>query len=479
VQPALEASAVRPSTMIRAGIYQRIPERRARRLAMGGILLLLLSAAVSQVPPIGGVAVAGYIAVVIAVAGFAALSPLSILVASRALRNLLQRAFGVPGTLASVSLPVSLRRVAVAGAALSMAIGMMVAVSMMIGSFRETVQAWVGQTIRSDLWIRPSQTISNSPTGVFPAAITEDLEKIDFIAQYDRIRMRDALYRDDIILVGGGDFDRVADIADMPMVRPRRHSDAIREALRLNGVMISESLSIKHRLKVGDRFELATAAGVQSWPITGIYRDYSNDRGVAVMNRDEFIRAFDDDTINTIALFLKPGVDPEFARRELERRLGAKYRVFAFTNATIRTEVMRIFDQTFLITYALLVVSLAVAVLGIINTLSALILERSREIALLRVLGTSREQIRLMILLESAILGIVSTTVGLISGYVLSYILIFVINKQSFGWTIQFDPPLALVAGSLAITFAATVIAGLYPARLANSIAMATALKSE
>jgi putative ABC transport system permease protein len=479
IQPALEASSVRPNTMIRAGIYQRLPDRRARRFAMAGAILLLASGAISQFPPIGGIAAAGYVAVLVAVAGFAALSPISILTVSRGLHRPLNRWFGMPGKLASVSLPASLRRVAVAGAALSIAIGMMVAVSMMIGSFRETVDAWVGQTVRSDLWIRPSRAISNSPSGVFPASITEDLERFAFIDNYDRIRMREALFRDEIILVGGGDFDRVADADVMPMVSPRNHTQAIREAIRRHGVLISESLSIKHDLGPGDIFELSTATGVRQFPVTGVYRDYSNDRGVAVMDRADFIRSFDDDTINTIAIFLKPGVDPNFARAELERKLGKKYRVFAFTNSTIRAEVMRIFDQTFLITYALLIVSIVVAVLGIINTLSALILERSREIALLRVLGMSPEQIRRMILLESAILGVVSTVVGLLSGYVLSLILIFVINKQSFGWTIEFDPPSRLVALSLAVTFAATVLAGLYPARLANRVPMAAALKAE
>src|SRR5207244_465658 len=149
---------------------------------------------------------------------------------------------------------------------------------------------------------------------------------------------------------------------------------------------------------------LPTAHGVVPFPVTGVYRDYSNDRGVVVMDRADFVRFFDDDAINTVVVYLRPGVDRDAARRRLEATFGPKYHAFAVMNAEIRSEVMRIFDQTFLITYALLGVAIAVAVLGIVNTLAALILERTRELALLRVTGLSAGELRTMIVLESSLL---------------------------------------------------------------------------
>ena len=119
------------------------------------------------------------------------------------------------------------------------------------------------------------------------------------------------------------------------------------------------------------------------------------------------------------------------------------------------------------------------AVLGIINTLSALILERAGELALLRLLGMSPAEVRRMIVLESAILGLASTAVGLAMGYALSWILIYVINKQSFGWTIAFHTPVRLIAASLVVTFCAAVVAGLAPARFAARVNMAAGLKAE
>jgi len=158
---------------------------------------------------------------------------------------------------------------------------------------------------------------------------------------------------------------------------------------------------------------------------------------------------------------------------------GPKYHAFTVTNREIRTEVMRIFDQTFVITYALLAVAIIVAILGIVNTLTALILERTRELALLRVIGMTVAEVRRMILLESSILALTSTAIGIAMGYVLSWILIYVINKQSFGWTIEFHAPVRTIVISCAITTLAAVVAGVIPSRLAARIDLAAAVKTE
>jgi len=389
------------------------------------------------------------------------------------------RIFGLVGKLAAGSLPASLRRTSIASAALSLAIGMMIAVAVMVGSFRVTVDIWVKQTIMSDLWLRPAKGLTNADAALFPPAILDDLRNVPFIAGLDPVRGRDVILGDSLVSVGSGDFRVASRLGTLPMITPRSSSEALRRAFATNGVFVSESFALKFKKTLGDVITLPTAHGTQTFPIAGIYRDYSNDRGVVVMDRSLYVRAFDDNAINTVVVFLKPGVDREWARAELERTLGPKYHAFAISNASIRGEVMKIFDQTFLITYALLAIAIVVAVLGIINTLAALILERTRELALLRVSGMSSGELRTMILLESALLGVASTIAGVVMGYVLSWILIYVINKQSFGWTIAFHTPVMLIVSSLAVTFAASVFAGIVPARVAARIDIGNAIKSE
>ena len=479
MQPSLEAARVRPNALIRPGLQQTIGIPRTRALAIAAIVCFFAAIASSRLPPWDGVAVGGYVAVLLVVAGFSLLAPMLVRGASRISAAPLRRLWGVIGQLASASLPASLRRTSVASAALSLATGMMVAIALMVGSFRETVRVWVDQTISSDLWLRPARGLTNAPSAVFPAAIDDDLQRLPFIDAVDLVRGRDITFGDSIVTVGSGDFHVAVRHGELPMVSRRSSVDALTAAIRANGVVVSESFSLKFRRGVGNSVILPTAHGLHAFPITGIYRDYSNDRGVIAMDRPLFVRWFDDDAINTVVVYLRKGVSPEWARAQLERGVGRKYHAFAVTNRETRAEVMKIFDQTFLITYALLAVAIVVAVLGIVNTLAALILERSRELALLRVLGMSRAEVRRMIVLESTLLGLTSTVVGLAMGYVLSWILIYVINKQSFGWTIEFHTPARLIAASLAVTLLASMLAGLMPARLANRINVAAALKSE
>jgi putative ABC transport system permease protein len=478
VQPSVEAAQVRPTLLIRAGLQQRIPRRRGAVLAMIAAALFACAAGASRIPPRGGIAIGGYAAVLFVVAGFSALAPVIVTSFAALLRAPFRAAFGIVGQLASASIPASLRRTSIASAALSLATGMMVAVALMVGSFRETVRVWVTQTVSSDLWLRPAKGLSNASVALFPAAIGDELRRVPFIAAIDRVRGRDVAYGDSIIYVGSGDTAVVLAHGDLPMVTPDAGT-ALRECIAHDGVIVSETFANKFGRRVGDVVELPVAAGIARLPITGIYRDYSNDRGVVFMNRPVYIRLYGDDAINTIIIYLKPGLSRDAARRSLEAAFGPRYHAFAVTNSEIRTEVMKIFDQTFLITYALLAVAVVVAVLGIINTLAALILERGPELALLRVLGMTPAEVRRMIVLESSVLGLTSTAAGLAMGTVLSWILIYVINKQSFGWTIEFHTPVRLVALSLLVTFVSAVAAGLVPSRLANRLDVAAALKSE
>ncbi len=477
IQPAIEASHVPPNTMIQPGLQQRV--RSTSPLIAAALVSLVLAIATSFIPPVRGLAIGGYVAVVFVVGGFSLLAPSIVRRTSAIVRPLLTRAFGVVGRLAAASMPASLRRTSVANAALSLATGMMVAVAVMVGSFRETVRIWVDQTVQSDLWLRPAKGLSNADAALFPPSIADEVERMPFVEAVDRVRGRTVLYGDTLINVGSGEFAVAAKDGNIPMLRPRNGAEALRRAIAEHGVFVSEPFSLKFRKDVGDTIRLPVAGGARDFPIAAVYRDYSNDRGSIIMNRPDYVAAYHDAALNTVIVFLEPGADRERARLELERRFGPKYHAFAISNASIRKEVMTIFDQTFLITYALLGIAIVVAVLGIVNTLAALILERTRELALLRVCGMSRAQLGTMLVLESSILGIASTAAGIVMGYVLSLILIYVINKQSFGWTIEFHTPVTLIVGSLGITLVATVLAGLVPARLANRIDLVTAIKSE
>jgi len=191
-----------------------------------------------------------------------------------------------------------------------------------------------------------------------------------------------------------------------------------------------------------------------------------------VMDRGTFRKYFGDRQPSGVAAYLKPGADPEKVRGEMIDMLDEGHRAFIFSNQTLRREILVVFDSTFAITYALELIAIAVAMLGVAGTLLTLVLERRRELSLLRLTGADQRQVRRMVIIEAALIGAVSQGIGLAVGFALSMVLIYVINIQSFGWTIQFHMPYAfLVQSSIAVVIA-TSIAGIYPARRAAQLVL-------
>jgi putative ABC transport system permease protein len=242
---------------------------------------------------------------------------------------------------------------------------------------------------------------------------------------------------------------------------------AMRGAIGKDEVVVSEAFALRHHARVGDSITLATAHGPHAFRIIAIYYDYTNDRGTVVFDREAFSRHFGDSRPASLTVYLKPGADTDAVRSDLMHSFGAAHRMSIFTNRSLRAEVLRIFDATFAITWALEVIAITVAVLGIVATLITVIVERRRELAMLRLIGASRGQVQRMVVSEAALLGGISQLLGLGVGVVLSLVLIYVINVQSFGWSIQFHVPFGFLAQLSLVLVIATAIAGLYPARRA------------
>ena len=155
------------------------------------------------------------------------------------------------------------------------------------------------------------------------------------------------------------------------------------------------------------------------------------------------------------------------------------YRLIIRSNTELKHQVLEVFDKTFAITYSLEIIAMLVAVLGLFNTLVSLILERKREIGILRFIGAFTGQIKRMVLIEAGILGLIGSAMGFVAGVVVSYILIFVINKQSFGWTIQVHFPILFILLMVILFWGVSLLSGLYPARLAAKLNPKEAVRVE
>ena len=234
-------------------------------------------------------------------------------------------------------------------------------------------------------------------------------------------------------------------------------------------VIVSEAFSLKHRVSVGDILNLQTLNGPTKFEVSAVYFDYSRERGYIILDRTTFLKYYKENQINSFVIYLNDKSKLNQVRKEVLKTLN-EHRLIILSNTELKKQVLEVFDKTFAITYSLEIIAILVAVLGLFNTLVSLILERKREIGILRFIGAFTRQIKRMILIEAGILGLIGSAMGLVAGVVVSYILIFVINKQSFGWTIQVHFPYIFILLLVALSWGVSVLAGLYPARLAQEL---------
>ena len=464
--PAREGSLVAPvQAMARARREHEVRVHKSRDL-FAALLLALAAAVASRAPAVAGKPFFGYLAALLLIIASALAIPALVAFLMRISSRRLGRSFGPEALLASRSLGASLRRTSVLVAALSTAIAMMVSVGIMVGSFRETVIAWMNKQLPADLYIRPAGDAAADRHPTISLEVAEFIARLPGVGAVDRLRAYEIEYNGRPVMLGGADLSAHRAHRSSDFFSGRPVGQVLAELRGVNNVIVSEPFTYKHRATTGDTITLALGEARADFRIIDVYYDYSSERGEILMDRDTLLRYLPDPAPSNLAVYVAPGVSPETVRAEIVQA-AAGHRLLIFSDGEIRGEAVRIFDRTFAITYALEAVAVLVAVMGIAGALLALVIDRRRELGLLQFLGAARGQIRKLILVEAALLGLLANFAGGVLGYFLSLVLIFVINKQSFGWTIRFHWPVAILMGALSFVYAATVLAGLYPAAIA------------
>ncbi len=453
--PAWEASRVAPVEAMSRSRREHVVRLHWRRSLLIASMLGVLAFMSSKQPPVGRQPIFGYLAALSLIGALAASVPPLVAGFSAMTAGAMRRFFGVEALLATRSVAGSLRRTSVLVGALATAIAMTAAVGIMVGSFRQTVLLWMNDRLQADLYIRPAGSVSADRHPTLSADSADIIRHLPGVRAVDTFRAYEISYQGSPVTLGGGD----AHIA----------SRFPRMAAGEDVVVVSEPFANKHNVRKGDKISLRLGGRTATFEVLDVYYDYASERGYVIMNRKTLLRYLPDTRVSNIAVYLKPGFDLDSAKQNLETALAGR-KLLILTNRTLREEAIRTFDRTFAITYALEAVAIFVAVMGIAGALLAMIIDRRREFGLLRFLGAAQAQLRRMVLFEAGLLGLLANIAGLIVGVLLSLLLIFVINKQSFGWTIQFHWPVGVLLGSLSLVFAATVISAVYPARVATRL---------
>jgi putative ABC transport system permease protein len=464
--PAREASLVSPVEAMARGRREYMTRIRKSRDLWWALALGLAAAVAARVPPIGGKPVFGYFAaILLVVASALAIPAFADAVISRSSRWL-GKILGVEALLASQSLSASLRRTSVLVGALSTAIAMMTSVGIMVGSFRETVLIWMDDRLPADLYVRPAGAPAPDRHPTVSLELADKISKVPGVAGVDRLRAYEISYNGLPATLASVDLSALRSDQRSNFFSGRPTEQVLSQIRDADAVLVSEPFTYKHHVRAGDTITLALGAARASFRIVDVYYDYGSERGTVLMDRQTMLRYLPDPRPTNLAIYVAPNAITETVREEITQA-AAGYRVLLASNRELRTEAIRIFDRTFAITYALEAVAVIVAVMGVAGALLALVIDRRPELGLLRFLGASAGQVRKQILVEAGLLGLLANFAGLALGFALSLVLIYVINKQSFGWTIRFHWPVAVLLGAISVVYLATVLAGLYPAQVA------------
>jgi len=457
--PALDVSRQDPRALLAGHALQESARRRAGRLAVAGWGLLvgvsLAALTVWRGRPASGFAVAA------AVLAAVALSSGWLLQAAG--RHWKPRRLSLAyGARALASRP---QTAAVAVGALATATSMLAAITIMVGSFRETVEVWLGQTLRADVYVTtPSWRQARSEARLSPE-VMELLARQPGVRVVDRQRQFFGYSKERRISIAGFDArlpeagTRVALMAGDPSRAP--------EALLRGAVLVSEPLARKAHLRVGDALPIDTPAGEASFPVAGVYHDYGGDSGGVLMDLEVLAVRFGPDQPNNAALYLAAGVDAEATVDRLRAALSGHALVIR-SNQRLRQQALEIFDQTFAVTRLLQGMALLIALSGVTLALLVLARDRAAELALHRALGATRGQVFGMFLGQGLTMALDGIVLGAAGGVGLALALVFLVNRDTFGWTIDLHWPLWTLLGEAAAILAAATLAGVYPALRAS-----------
>lgn len=472
--PARNAARIDPVKALQKGRYQSLSEgesRIRRRLAMGCAAIALACILAGQ----HGVLL--YIAYGLTVLAALFITPAAGVRLAMLLRPLLKRVRPVEGTLAADSLIQAPRRTSGTLAALMLSIGLVVGLAGMARASYGSITQWVGTALNPDLFVTATEKLTERSYRL-PASVGGELRAIPEIEAVQPVRIARIPVRGRPVVLTAVDIAGLRDRARLPAVEGNS-DEMYRVTARGEGVILSDNLATKEGLHAGDIIEIPTPGGLLRLPVAGTAIEYSDQQGSILIDRELYIRHWNDDTVNAFRVYLKPGAGDEEVRRTILKTVGSHTRIFVLTNRELRDFIMRVTDQWFALSYVQIAVAILVAVLGIVNTLTVSITDRRRELGVLQAVGALRRQIRHTVWIESLAIGALGAALGLGLGALQLYYSLEISRRDIAGIRLNYEYPVETAAALLPIILIAAFAAALGPAESAVRGSLVEALEYE
>ena len=435
-----------------------------------GLALMVSGALLALAPPIAGLPLAAYAAVAAILFGGVALVPATVhglLVAWPVPRHAL--------TLLAWRRALHQRRTAsaaVAGVVASLALS--VALTVMVASFRTSVASWLDSVLPADLYARTAQSSAAAEQAWFSADLVDKVAALPGVARVQAQRVR-ALQLNPTLPTVALIARPMGDLATvLPLLAPAWPLPAGE-----TGVVVSEAVVALYGARPGSTLELPLAQGLHRVRVLAVYRDFARQFGAISIALDDYRRLSGDRRLNDLALWLAPGTDVATVQKAVRALMPDPAMIEFAATPELRLISLRIFDRSFAVTTYLQAVAVAIGLVGVAASLSAQVLARRKEFGLLAHLGLTRAQVLAIVTLETAAWMAAGVLMGFVLGLMVSAVLVFVVNPQSFYWSMDLVLPWPRLALLAAAVFVAGVATAAFSARAAVSRSALMSVKED
>lgn len=459
--PAWEAASVPPKAALSRSGLETKAQKAVILVTILGLILIAAGLLAFNLP--GNALLFGFGGTFAIVVGFALLSVIAMVAILKFLRPFLGKTIGFLGKMAPRNLVNSLSRTSMAISALMVAVAVSVGVTIMIDSFRYTVTVWLDETLQGDIYVTaPGFTATVATTLIDPQTVSL-LKTWPGASSVDTLRTVSVDSPQGFIQLSATNNTRFG--VERKYSQINISPEKVWGEMLAGGVLISEPLANRLQTSGNNQLvELFTPSGPINFPIIGVFFDYSSSEGILFMAMDTYQKFWSDNGVTAIALRLNPDQVINQVTNQLQTSLPNNQRLLIRPNQVLRSNIMEVFDRTFAITAALRFLATIVAFIGVMNSLLLLQLDKQREAGILRAIGLSRHQLWWLTMLETGLMGLIAGMLAIPTGYVLSLILVEVINRRSFGWTLQLSLTPEVFLEALIIAVSAAILAGILPA---------------
>jgi len=476
IVPALEATHSRAYAAVRRSVLEQSTFRAVPWLVFAGFVSIFIGILIVRYS--SNALIPGFTGLFFTIAGFCLMVPALALGMTYLISPVLAKLFGVVGYFSARGIRASLSRTGLAMTALTLAIAVTIGMGVMVDSFRNTVSSWLAQSMKGDIYLSIPQRSSRRAGSALPVALLDQLE--------DRVEIAKISYGRSVKVEAKSGSIKLLALESSDGAKPnfvfkgRILPELWPGFQRGELVLISESYAFHHKTGLGEKLYLLTAKGEMPFIIGGVFFDYGSDSGMAVINRKHYANLWQDNSISTVGIYLN---DTESVNSMLQvlKLAAAKIdpRIRVRSNAEIRQHALAVFDRTFTITRVLRLLVTMVAFVGILSALMSIQFERAKEHAVLRASGLTRKELMLQLSLQTGLMGMMAGLLAFPLGWLISEMLIHVINLRSFGWTLQTAWAPRIYIESFLLALFAALLAGIYPGYRMAKASIVTVLRAE